>query len=60
MSKAFKKTRKVLIFERILFHKVTIMHGKGKFCRIKGSICNVPAEAANICNILPRPAVSMD
>ena len=34
------------------------MHGKGEICRIKGSICNIPIEAANICNILPRPAVS--
>ena len=34
------------------------MHGKGKFSKIKGSICNIPIEAANTCNILPRPAVS--
>ena len=34
------------------------MHGKGEFSKIKGSICNIPVEAANICNILPRPAVS--
>ena len=34
------------------------MHGKGEFCKIKVSICNIPIEAANICNILPRPAVS--
>ena len=23
--------------------------------KIKGSICNIPIESANICNILPRP-----
>ena len=34
------------------------MHGKGEFSRIKGSICNVPIEATNVCNILPRSAVS--
>ena len=32
------------------------MHGKGEFAKIKGSICNVPTETSNICNILPRPA----
>ena len=26
--------------------------------KIKGSICNIPVESANICNILPRPADS--
>ena len=34
------------------------MHGKGEFSKIKGSIFNTPMEAANICNILPRPAIS--
>ena len=34
------------------------MHRKGEFSKIKGSICNVPIETANVCNILPRPAVS--
>ena len=34
------------------------MHGKGEFVKIKGSICNIPIEAANICNVLPRPANS--
>ena len=34
------------------------MHGKGEFCKVKGSICNIPIEAANICNILLRPVVS--
>ena len=37
---------------------MAIKHGKGEFCKIKGSICNIPIEAANICNILPTPAVS--
>ena len=34
------------------------MHGKGEFSKIKGSICNVPIETADVCNILPRPAVA--
>ena len=34
------------------------MHRKGEFSKIKRSICNVPIETANVCNILPRPAVS--
>ena len=29
---------------------------KGDFVKIKCSICNIPIKAANICNILPRPA----
>ena len=29
---------------------------KVEFSKIKGSICNVPIETANVCNILPRPA----
>ena len=34
------------------------MHGKGEFSKIKGHIFNTPMEAANIGNILPRPAIS--
>ena len=34
------------------------MHGKGEFSKIKGSICNIPIEVANVCNFLPRPSVS--
>ena len=41
-----------------MFKKIAIMHGKGEFSKIKGSICNIPVEAANISNILPRPTVS--
>ena len=47
-----------LISKRILFKKMAIMPGKGGFFKIKRSICNIPIEAGNICNILPRPAVS--
>ena len=34
------------------------MRGKGEFAKIKGSICNIPIETANICNILSRPVDS--
>ena len=34
------------------------MHVKGDLAKIKGSVCNVPIEAAIICHILPRAAVS--
>ena len=34
------------------------MHGKGEFAKTKSSICNISIEAANIYNILPRPADS--
>ena len=54
--KNLKKLEKVLISKRSLFQKIAIMQGKGEFSKIKGSICNIPIEAANICNILPRSA----
>ena len=40
-----------------MFKKIAIMHAKGDISKINGSICNITIEAANICNILPRPAV---
>ena len=33
------------------------MHGKSEFSKIKGGVCNIFKEAANICNILPSLAV---
>ena len=44
--KDLKKLKKVLISKRILFKKTELMHGKGEFSKIKGSICNIPTEAA--------------
>ena len=41
----------------ILFKKIPIMNGKSKFCKIKGRVCNILTDAANIWNILPRLAV---
>ena len=57
-SMDLKRSEKVLIPKRTLFKKMAIMYGKNEFSKIKGSICNIPIVAANICNILPRPAVS--
>ena len=34
------------------------MHGKREFAKIKGSICNIPIEVANIWKIFRRPADS--
>ena len=52
--KDLKNYQKILIFKRIIFKKIAIMHGKGEFEKNKGSICNIPTEAANICNAFPR------
>ena len=53
-----KRSEKVLLSTRIFFKKIAIMHGKSEFSKIKGSICNIPIEAANSCNVLSKPAVS--
>ena len=55
--KYLKKLEKVLISKSISFKKTAIIHRKGEFSKIKGSICNIPIEVSSICNILPRPAV---
>ena len=51
------RLEKVLISRRILFKKVTIMP-KGKFPKMKGSICNVPIDTAETVNVLPHGADS--
>ena len=57
--KILKKLEKLLISERILFKKIAIIHGKGEFSKVMGSICNILTETANIyCNTLTKPAVS--
>ena len=53
-----KRLERILVSRGILFKKLLIMHGKGEFAKIKGSICNVPIETSNICKMLPRPADS--
>ena len=36
------------------------MHGKGRFAKVKGSICNIAIEAENICNICKDLQFQMD
>ena len=36
----------------VLCKKIAIMHSKGEFSKIKGSICNITIETANICIFL--------
>ena len=48
---------RVLISRRILFKKVSIMP-KGRFPKLKGSICNIPIDLADITNVLPYGADS--
>ena len=56
--KSLKKLERILVSQRILFKKIVIMHGKGEFSKIKGSICNIPVEAGGVCKVLPRAADS--
>ena len=44
--------------EKILKSKTAIIHGKGELPKIKGNICNVLTELANIFNVLPIPTDS--
>ena len=48
-----RKLEKVIIAKRLLYEKVTIMP-RGQSPKMKGTICNVPIEADDICNVLPR------
>lgn len=48
-----RKLEKVVIAKRLLFKKITIMP-KGQSPKLRGSICNVPISAEDICNVLPR------
>ena len=47
------KLERVLISQRILFSKISIMP-KGQFPKIKGTICNIPVKIESICETLPR------
>ena len=38
----------ILIFKKILFKKVAIMHGKGELTKLKGNICNIIVENENV------------
>ena len=58
VKRFLRKIEKVLISKEMLFKKITIMRENGESLKIKVSICNIPIEAANICNIIPRPKIS--
>ena len=50
---------RVLISQRILFKKVTIML-KGQFPKLKSAICNIPIETMDITNTLLQGADSSE
>ena len=56
--KDLNKLEKILIPKRIILKKIAIMNRKGEFAKTKRNICNIPIEAANTYNNLPRPAAS--
>ena len=47
------RLERAVISHRILFKKVSIML-KGRFPKLKGSICNIPIDLADITNVLPH------
>ena len=53
--KDLRKLEKILISKRMIFKNIAIMLEKVEFGKIKGIICNIPIESANISNILPGP-----
>ena len=52
--KDFKIFKKKLISKREIFLKNSNNSWKRRICKIKGSVCNIPIETSNTCNILPR------
>ena len=54
---SLNKLERVLIARRILFKKVRIMP-KGRFAKLKGSICNIHIDVANIAIVFPCGAES--
>ena len=44
--KDLRNLDKILISKRIIFRKITVMHGKEEFAKVKGSICSIPIETA--------------
>ena len=51
MLSHLNRIERVLISRRILFKKVTVIP-KGKFPKLRGSICNVLFDTANVVNVL--------
>ena len=48
-----RRLEKIIISKRLLYKKITIMP-KGLAPKMKGTICNIPINAEDICNVLPR------
>ena len=42
--KDFEKLGKILISKRTIFQQMAIMHGKGKFAKIKGTFVTSPLK----------------
>ena len=51
--KDFRRLEKVLVAQRLLFKKVVTMP-RGEFKKIRGTICNVPLDSADVVTKLPR------
>ena len=52
-----RKLEKVLIAERLLFKKITIMPHE-QMEKISGTVCNFPLDTTNVTNMLPRNMLS--
>ena len=60
LTKEFRDIRRlewVLIARRLLLRKISIMP-KSQSAKLKGTLCNVPIDAVDVCKTLPRPADS--
>ena len=57
ISKDLNRLETVLSSCKILFKKAFIMP-KGRFPKLKGSICNIPTDLADITNVLSHDADS--
>ena len=49
---------KEFLLQSVFFSRKVVIMPKGNSPKIKGAICNVPVDAEDMCNVLPRPACS--
>lgn len=54
---SLRKLEKIVICQ-IILKMIAMMHGTGKFRRVKGSIYNILIEAGSVCKTVPRGADS--
>ena len=54
---SLRKLEKIVICQ-IILKIIAMMHGTGKFRRVKGSIYNILIEAGSVCKTVPRGADS--